>query len=469
MKSLHKMFWLLIFLPIFNNTIGQSNEDVKMAPFATGLSNSITITHAGDSRLFVVDQAGYIRIVDSGGKVNPEPFLDIHERVIFEGERGLLGLAFHPNYQSNGYFFVNYVGQGNRTRISRFEVSAANADLANPESELNLITQLQPFNNHKGGDLKFGPDGFLYIGLGDGGGAGDPDNRARNPMERLGKMLRIDVNQGNPYAIPASNPFYESTSTLGEIWALGLRNPWRFSFDRLTGDLWIADVGQDKEEEINFQPAASKGGEHYGWRCYEGNLAFNNAGCDAQSAYTFPIYTYPHGGLECSITGGFVYRGTESSPYYGHYFFADWCSDRIWTLHKEGENWIREDFGQYPGNNFATFGEDAQGQLYISGTTSATVFKVLDNTTGTKRGNVLTGIKVIQVPNSNKIRIETGVNDGDKMQIALSDIKGIVLYTATTREASYEFDPGNLPMGTYLVNIGMDGKKFVQKLIKGIQ
>lgn len=278
MKSLHTRFWLLIFLPIFNNTMGQTTGEGKMTPFATGLSNSVTITNAGDSRLFVVDQAGYIRIVDTNGQVYPEPFLDIHEKVVFEGERGLLGLAFHPQYASNGYFFVNYVEQGNRTRISRFEVSADNADRADPESELNLITQLQPFNNHNGGDLKFGPDGFLYIALGDGGGSGDPDNRARNPMERLGKMLRIDVNQGDPYAIPTSNPFYDSTTALGEIWALGLRNPWRFSFDRLTGDLWIADVGQSELEEINFQSAASEGGENYGWRCYEGNESFISAG-----------------------------------------------------------------------------------------------------------------------------------------------------------------------------------------------
>jgi glucose/arabinose dehydrogenase len=356
MKYFIKMFWLLILLMLFDNTIAQTSDE-KMVVFATGLDNTVTITHAGDNRLFVVNQEGTIHIVDSAGNVNSEPFLDIEEKIIFQGERGLLGLAFHPNYSTNGYFYINYVGQGNRTHISRFKVSASDADKADPESEFNLMEILQPFNNHNGGQLSFGPDGFLYIGLGDGGSAGDPDNRARNPLERLGKILRIDVNQGEPYGIPASNPFVNSTSPQNEIWASGLRNPWRFSFDRLTGDLWIADVGQDKVEEINFQPASSPGGEDYGWRCYEGNEAFNRAGCDTDTSFTFPIYTYPHG-PECSVTGGYVYRGSASSPYYGHYFFADWCSDMIWTLHREGDEWVKEDFGHFPESSFSTFGED---------------------------------------------------------------------------------------------------------------
>jgi len=189
-------------------------------------------------------------------------------------------------------------------------------------------------------------------------------------------MLRIDVDQANPYAIPASNPFYNSTTTLKEIWALGLRNPWRFSFDRLTGDLWIADVGQNAIEEIDFQPAASAGGENYGWRCYEGNDVYNNSGCAPSSSLKFPIYTYTHGS-GCSVTGGYVYRGSDSSAYYGHYFFTDYCSDKIWTLHKSGNNWVKEDFGQFSGNNFSTFGEDANGQLYIAGLTSGKIYLVV--------------------------------------------------------------------------------------------
>ncbi len=351
-------------------------EEMKMIPFASGLSNPVCITNAGDSRLFVAEQVGRILIVNSDGQLKTQPFLDIRDRVTFGGERGLLGIAFHPDYKAKGYFYVNYVGADDISTISRFKVSSANADTADPQSEIKLLTIAQPYPNHNGGDLIFGPDGYLYIGLGDGGLGGDPGNRAQNPMDYLGKMLRIDVNHGNPYAIPPSNPFYNSVTTLGEIWALGLRNPWRFSFDRLTGDLWIADVGQNAIEEINFQPASGNGGQNYGWRCYEGNEVYNISGCAASSSLTFPVYQYEHG-IECSVTGGYVFRGDNSSLYYGHYFFADYCSDKIWTLHKVANSWVKEDFGQFPDNNFSTFGEDAEGQLYVAGVTSGTIYRVI--------------------------------------------------------------------------------------------
>lgn len=465
MKTLYKMIWLLFVVFFFKYGNAQTNGPSKMVPFATGLSSPTGITHAGDERLFVISQEGVIQIVQPDGTVKAEPFLDIKDRVIFQGERGLLGLAFHPDYKTNGYFYVNYVGKGNRTNISRFKVSDNNPDKADADSEFNLLNILQPFDNHKGGNIAFGPDSMLYIGLGDGGSAGDPQNKARNPLELLGKILRIDVNQGEPYAIPPSNPFHDVDNARGEIWALGLRNPWRFSFDRLTGDLWIADVGQDKFEEINFQPADSKGGENYGWRCYEGNEAFNRQGCESDTTFTFPIYTYAHG-AECSIIGGYVYRGTNSSPYYGHYFFSDWCSDKIWTLHKEGDNWVKEDFGDYPGNNFTTFGEDVNGQLYLAGAKSKTLYKVFATTTATDTDPLAEAIKVIQVPNSHKIKIESMKSlTGDK-QIMLSDMKGAVLFRASIPNDSYEFDTGTLPVGTYILNIGAEGKKFVHKLIK---
>lgn len=468
-----KILSLLILLLIVNWASCQNNDDPEvpvdeniMVTFAQGLGNTTSITHAGDSRLFVVDQEGLIRIVDSNGHVNSQPFLDIQERVTTGGERGLLGLAFHPQYKTNGYFYVNYVGEGNITHISRFEVSSSNENLADSQSEFVLLTVPQPATNHNGGNLGFGPDGFLYIGLGDGGGSGDPDNRAQNPMDYLGKILRIDVDRGNPYAIPSSNPFYNSETALEEIWALGLRNPWRFSFDRLTGDLWIADVGQNEVEEINFQAAASQGGENYGWRCYEGNTPYNgNEDQCEESELAFPVHTYPHG-LGCSVSGGFVYRGSQLSEYYGYYFFADFCSNRIWTLHREGENWVREEFGQYPGNNFVTFGEDAQGQLYVAGMKSGTLFRVIDHPTSTQSTNVWGNVKVIQVPFSNTIRIETGRLDLGEIQITLSDIKGSLLFRGATSEPNYEFDPGPLPFGTYLLNIGTDGNRIVHKLIK---
>jgi glucose/arabinose dehydrogenase len=467
MKSLHIILSLLILMLISSKSNAQNDQSVNnMVLFASGLSNPVCITNAGDNRLFVVDQAGYIRIVDSTGKINTQPYLDIRSRVTFGGERGLLGLAFHPQYKTNGFFYVNYVGAGDSNHISRFKVSSGNPEIADPQSEFKLMTIFQPYTNHNGGSLCFGPNGYLYIGLGDGGSGGDPGNRAQNPKEFLGKILRIDVNQGNPYAIPTTNPFYNNTSSLGEIWALGLRNPWKFSFDRLTGDLWIADVGQNAIEEIDFQPTNSQGGENYGWRCYEGNQTYNTSGCAPSSTFTFPVYTYPHG-TECSVTGGYVYRGTVSSAYYGHYFFTDYCSDMIWTLHKVSGNWVKEDFGQFTGNNFSTFGEDSGGQLYIAGINSGKIYQVIGNTTGINDRDIWAGIKIIQFPFSNKIRIETGLNNRQEIQITLSDIKGTLLYNATTFESNYEFDTGVLPVGTYMLNISIDGKKSGHKLVRG--
>jgi len=464
MKFICNMMGLMLLLALFNKTIAQPSDENKMVPFATGINNIVGITHAGDSRLFVTDQSGIIRIVNADGSLQEMPFLDISDKVTFGGERGLLGLAFHPSYATNGYFYVNYVGKANRTIIARYKVMADNPQLADPSSEVILMTILQPFMNHNGGHISFGPDSMLYIGLGDGGSAGDPQNNANDPLELLGKMLRIDVNHGDPYAIPASNPFFNTDNARGEIWALGLRNPWRFSFDRFTGDLWIADVGQDKYEEINFQPASSKGGENYGWRCYEGNEAFNRAGCESNAKYTFPIYTYNHD-EGCSITGGYVYRANPSSPYYGQYFFTDYCTSIIWTLHKAGDSWVRADFGSYPGSNFTTFGEDVNGELYLASAKTGTIFKVISSTTGVQDNPLSKEVKVIQLPGSSKIRIETSQNAGEEMKIIMADMKGTVIFTANTRDKSYEFDPGDLPAGTYVVNVGANGKKFTQKLI----
>ena len=436
----------------------------NMTSFATGLDKPVSITHAGDSRLFVVEQTGIIRIIDAEGNVSPQPFLDIRDRVNYGGERGLLGLAFHPGYMTNGYFYVNYTGLDNHTRVSRFSVNGMDPEIADPDSELNLLIVNQPFTNHNGGDLAFGPDGYLYIALGDGGSAGDPGNRAQNPMEYLGKMLRIDVDQGLPYAIPESNPFLNVPGTLDEIWALGLRNPWRFSFDRLTGDLWIADVGQNAAEEINFQPAGSEGGENYGWRCYEGNLVYNSNGCGPASIYTFPVHTYPHG-PECSVTGGYVFRGNTSSSFYGRYFFADYCSDMIWTLYNEGGEWIREDFGHFPGNNFSAFGENVSGQLFVAGLTSGTIYRVIEDVTGMADDDALASLRIIHIPSSGKIRIENDLGQLKLIRLALFDTRGIVHFNDNTRESFYEFDTGMLSSGMYFLRIVMEGKQRVQKLM----
>ncbi len=384
MKTTHKL--LICLYTCFTIATAQAQPINSLTTFASGFDDPVCITNAGDSRLFVVRKTGFIYIVDNAGTTNPVPFLDIDARVNSSGnEQGLLGLAFHPQYPDSGFFYVNYTGIGDSTHISRFSVSLSNPDLADPLSEKKLLTIYQPFTNHNGGDLCFGPDGYLYIGLGDGGAGGDPDNRAQNLMEYLGKILRIDVDQGNPYAIPETNPYYNNPSALSEIWALGLRNPWRFSFDRFTGDLWIGDVGQNAYEEIDFQPLSSPGGENYGWRCYEGNNPYNTSGCGGAGSYTFPIHQYSHS-FGCSITGGFVYRGSQFPAMYGKYFFADYCSDRIWTIHKEEGTWVVEEFGQFTGNNFSTFGEDVNGNIYIAGYSSGTIYLVGDNSTGINLG-----------------------------------------------------------------------------------
>ena len=344
-----------------------ATPDVSLAVFATGLSQPVDISHAGDERLFVVERAGRIRVVEANGTVLTTPFLDIDARVgSNDGEQGLLGLVFHPDYASNGYFYVNYTNNSGDTRISRFQVGSGTPNQANPASELILLAVDQDFANHNGGDLNFGPDGYLYIGLGDGGSSSDPNEHAQDLGSLLGKMLRLDVNAGSPYAIPPDNPFTATVGARAEIWALGLRNPWRFSFDRLTGDLYIADVGQDDWEEVDFQAASSPGGENYGWDCYEGNASFELAGCGSPSNYIFPIHVYDHN-EGCSITGGYVYRGSQYPALGGHYLFADFCSSKLWSLKRDGQGvWQTTSLGDVPLNP-SSFGENVDGELFIAG------------------------------------------------------------------------------------------------------
>ncbi|WP_347922196.1 PQQ-dependent sugar dehydrogenase [Pontimicrobium sp. SW4] len=369
-------------------------QTIDIQSFATGLDMPVNIKNAGDDRLFVLEQRGYIRIINTNGSVNVTPFLDINNLVIdINGggdERGLLGLAFHPNYSTNGYFYVNYIDNNGDTVISRFEVSSTDANIANQNSEFIILSINQPYSNHNGGDMAFGPDGYLYIASGDGGAGGDPQNRAQDLSTLLGKMIRIDINNtsnGNNYAIPANNPFYNDgdTNTRDEIWAYGLRNPWRFSFDRQTGDIWIADVGQGEYEEINMAPS-TVAGLNYGWRCYEGNNTFNNTGCPDVSTLTFPIGEYSHsnsGNFKCSISGGYRYRGSAYPNFIGLYFFADYCSDEIGTLQNNGNSWNMSFSDQFNGNRWVSFGEDINGELYIVGLNSGTIYRIIDTDTST--------------------------------------------------------------------------------------
>lgn len=464
MKTIQKTITILTCL--FASLYVSGQTESQLITFASGLTSVVGITNAGDDRLFVVNQRGIIHIVNSAGTVSAQSFLDIRDRVVYGGERGLLGLAFHQQYKTNGYFFVNYTGKGDSTHISRFKVNSANQNIADTQTELKIMTIAQPYSNHNGGDLSFGPDGFLYIGLGDGGSGGDPGNRSQNPKQLLGKMLRIDVDNGNPYSIPATNPFYGSSTVLPEIWALGLRNPWRFSFDRLTGDLWIADVGQNAIEEVNFQPAASKGGENYGWRCYEGNNAYNSTGCDPNNIFTFPAYAYPQND-ECSVTGGYVYRGSPSSAYYGKYFFTDYCSDRIWTLHKAGNNWIKEDFGRFTGNNFSTFGQDVNGQLYIAGLSSGKIYRLNLQTTASMNIEKPTDVKITHVPFSQTIRIESAGSENAVKNISVYDVNGKRYFEKNINENYFEFNTGHLSQGIYFLKVTTNGRSQVQKVVLG--
>ncbi len=355
--------------------------NVSLELFTQGLNRPVDSSHAGDNRLCVVEQAGRIRIVEADGILLSTPFLDITNQVESGGnEQGLLGLAFHPDYATNGYFYLNYTKKpGGDTRISRFAVNSSDPNQADPNSEVVLLTVVQDFKNHNGGDLNFGPDGYLYIGLGDGGSGGDPNNRAQDPAVLLGKMLRLDVNTETSYLIPPDNPFAGDPGARDEIWAMGLRNPWRFSFDRLTGDLYIADVGQNAWEEIDFQAAGLPGGENYGWRCYEGDVSFNLTGCSPAENYTVPVHIYGRG-QGCSITGGYVYRGRKYPVLEGHYLFADYCTGTLWSLiFVPQDGWQVRTLGNIPGNP-STFGENIKGDLFVAGLSTGTIYRLVENT-----------------------------------------------------------------------------------------
>jgi hypothetical protein len=350
------------------------SQELALEELAVGVPQVVAISHAGDGsgRLFFVQQTGRI-LVFRNGSVLPTPFLDVRALVLAAGEQGLLGLAFDPSYSTNRRFFVHYNNTAGQSVLARYQVSAGNPDVADPSSAQILLTVDQPFANHKGGQLAFGPDGYLYMSLGDGGSGGDPGNRAQNLGTLLGKILRLDVSGNGPYAIPASNPFAATAGARGEIWAYGLRNPWRFSFDRATGDMFIGDVGQNAWEEIDFEPAGS-GGRNYGWRLMEGNHCFNPpTGCDTGSL-TRPILEYPHSGADCSVTGGYRYRGSDHADLAGMYLYADFCSGRLWGGVESGGGWTARELMDSP-LNISTFGEDQRGELYLAHYNDAGAFR----------------------------------------------------------------------------------------------
>ncbi len=337
---------------------------------ATGLSSPVLVTHArdGSGRLFVVEQTGRIRIID-GGTLRSRPFLDLSGSVLVGGERGLLGLAFHPSYATNGKFYVNFITKSGDTAINEYRVSS-DPDVANRASGRRIMTIDQPYANHNGGHIAFGPNGYLFIGMGDGGSAGDPGNRAQSVNSLLGKMLRIDINGtsgARPYRIPATNP-YVGKAGFDEIYSRGLRNPWRWSFDRVTADLWIGDVGQYRYEEIDRSTTTSGRGRgaNYGWRVMEGRACYApSSGCNT-SGKVLPVVAYNHSQGECSVIGGYVYRGPSAPSLVSRYLFGDFCSGRIWSIARAAAAPAGRALFLDTSLNITSFGEDQAGEVYVT-------------------------------------------------------------------------------------------------------
>lgn len=354
---------------------------ITLSQVATGFSSPVGIEHAGDNRLFIVEKGGRIRIVN-GTSTLTTPFLNLTSVVGTAGdEEGLLGLAFHPNYPATPYFYVHYTDPSSNVVIARYTVSA-NPNVADAASGVQLLSILHPtYSNHNGGQLAFGPDGYLYVAIGDGGGGGDPGNNAQNLNNLLGKILRLDVDQNvasPPYhGIPASNPFAGATPGLDQIWSYGLRNPWRFSFDTLTGDMLIGDVGQEVREEIDYELNTNPGGVNYGWRIMEGFNCYINEGVGCgHSSLTPPVLDYGQGAGECSVTGGYVYRGISPS-YDGEYIYGDFCSGRVWhSTPGSTPPWSRT---QLIDTSYfiSTFGQDASGELYLADYFGGTIQKLV--------------------------------------------------------------------------------------------
>ncbi len=436
---------------------------LRVIPFASGFNLPVDIAHAGDERLFIVEKAGLIRILDADREILEEPFLDLTDQVrSVESERGLLGLAFHPNYEENGWFFVNYSDLSGNTQIVRFTVSETDPNIADPESETPLLSVVQDFINHNGGDLNFGPDGYLYIGLGDGGSGFDPNGRAQDGKTFLGKMLRIDVNEGDTYQIPEDNPFINDTTVLDEVWATGLRNPWRYSFDRETGDMWIGDVGQGESEEISFQPAGSIGGENYGWVCFEGTLVNDGNNekfdpCDELSEPVFPVFEYGHnvnGGF--SVTGGYVYRGSSFPDLIGNYVLADYSLGRFWTIAQtsEGTFTTTEQGVIFGRNGASTFGEDVNGELYVAHYENGDLFQVGTESSVSIKPSQYQELSVF--PNPTKGTVEfTWENKGNQpYTFSVLDLQGKIIFDKDgIRGNSYTWDASNLNAGVYMVQM----------------
>ncbi|MCT8340014.1 PQQ-dependent sugar dehydrogenase [Flavobacteriaceae bacterium TK19130] len=442
-------------------TISLIAQDINIALVADGFSSPVDIENAGDDRLFIVEQGGRIKILNADGTTNSTPFLDISTQVSNGGEQGLLGLAFHPDYANNGFFYVNYTKTNGDTRVARFSVDSGDPDIAQVGSEFEIIEYEQPFSNHNGGDVAFGPDGYLYISSGDGGSGGDPGNRAQNLSLLLGKMLRLDVDGGTPYAIPADNPFVGAgTTILEEIWAYGLRNPWRFSFDSMNGDLWIGDVGQADVEEID-RAGIDEGGLNYGWRCYEGSVPFNTSNCPPMEDLTFPIaeYSSSTGSGNCSVTGGFVYRGSMFPDLNGLYFYGDVCSGIIGSVDADGN---LTEYGNFSGS-WVSFGEDINSELYIADI-GGSIYRI----EGELSTPDYSPVNFEMYPNPTSSNVNITLSKGTIDSVIISTLSGATLLKQDQiSESHYAFSSSDFASGIYLVKIiDSEGASVTKKLVK---
>lgn len=447
---------LIILLSLFH--VALYSQSIELSVIGKGFIKPVDISStpiSGDKRIFITEKDGRIRILHPDGKINSEAFLDVKLKVnSTANERGLLGLVFHPEYKTNGYFFIHYTNISGHSTVARYKVKGDNPDIAEPSSEKIIIIVPQPFNNHNAGDLAFGPDGMLYIGMGDGGSGGDPGNRAQNPKSLLGKMLRLNINTDTTaYLIPNDNPYKNNKDTLPEIWALGLRNPWRYSIDDVKKELWIADVGQDEWEEINVVPYNAPK-LNYGWRCFEGLANFNINGCNLNIPYTKPVYVYRNVfEIGCSVTGGFVYRGTENKSLEGKYIYTDFCTGKIWALYRSPNNtWINDLLMDGNDMEYVSFGEDHNKELYLASLASGEIHKIKQKTSSSSEWMSFKSLKISENPITDQIRItwDPEVNfsnwsiiDINGMEILSdshkSDINGLEINTNRLLPGMYSF------------------------------
>ncbi|MDR6157898.1 glucose/arabinose dehydrogenase [Chryseobacterium sp. SLBN-27] len=433
-------------------------QSINLEEFATGFTAPVEITHANDSRMFVVQQNGIIKIIQPNGYVNSANFLDISSKITYGGERGLLGLAFHPQYSTNGYFFVYYNDTSGNITVARYTRSS-NPDVADAATEKIILNQPKPFDNHNGGSIHFAPDGYLWIVTGDGGSGGDPNNNGQNKNSLLGKLLRLDINSTGPYNIPADNPFV-GTDGADEVWAYGLRNAWKFNFDTVSGNVMIADVGQGNIEEINRMPI-TQSGINYGWRCYEGNNAYNTSGCAAQSTMTFPVAAYNHSGGRCSITGGYVYRGLQYPALQGKYIFADYCSTQIGILNNDDSiTWS----AAFSGNNFSTFGINNQNELFVAAVNNGKIFKVTTSTLGINENELSSQIKIYPNPASERVFID-GIKDSGTT-VDITSPEGRKVLEKAKMESDNSLNISGIPAGVYYIHLNTENQKsYSKKLI----